>query len=109
MRRAWQALIPATLAVVLMPAAALAQEHGGGDLLAPQFDLGIWTIVIFLLLLVVLWKAAWKPMLEGLHKREASIRGSVEEARRTREEMEQLRTQFRVEMDQAYAKIPQLM
>ena len=89
------------------PGIALAQ--GGNDILAPRFDLGIWTIVVFVLLLLVLRKAAWQPMIEGLHKREESIRGSVEEARRTRDEMEQLRAHFKSELDAAYAKIPQLM
>jgi F-type H+-transporting ATPase subunit b len=65
--------------------------------------------VVFLLLFFVLGKFAWKPMLEGLQKREETIRSSVEEAKRTRDEMEQLRTKFNVEMDQAYAKIPLLM
>ena len=109
MRSTWQVFIQAGLVITLAPAVALAQEGGTGKLLSPQFDLGIWTIVIFVGLLLVLWKAAWKPMLEGLHKREATIRGSVEEAHRTREEMERLRVQFKAEMDQAYAKIPQLM
>src|SRR5438874_13693901 len=109
MRSKWQVFTLAVLAITLTPAVGLAQEGGTGKLLSPQFDLGIWTIVIFVALLLVLWKTAWKPMLEGLHKREATIRGSVEEAQRTREEMERLRTQFKAEMDAAYAKIPQLM
>jgi F-type H+-transporting ATPase subunit b len=108
MLRTWQAIGAAVLGVIMTPAAALAQEHGG-DLLSPQFDLGIWTIIIFVVLLLVLWKTAWTPMLEGLRKREESIRSAVEESRRTRDEMEQLRAGFKTEMDAAYAQIPKLM
>ncbi len=79
------------------------------NILALKWDLGLWALVVFLLLLFVLGRFAWKPMLEGLQKREETIRGSVEEAKRTREEMEQMREQFKAEMDAAYAKIPQLM
>jgi F-type H+-transporting ATPase subunit b len=108
MARTWQTLALAPLVLAVLPAVAAAADEGG-EMLAPRFDLGIWTIIVFVLLLVVLWKWAWGPMLEGLRKREEAIRGSVEESRRTREEMEHLRAQFKSEMDQAYAKIPQLM
>jgi F-type H+-transporting ATPase subunit b len=109
MRRIWQVLISAALTLALVPALALAQHEGEQSSLPLQFDLGLWTIVVFVVLLLVLRWAAWTPMLEGLRKREQHIRGSVEEARRTREEMEQLRTEFRLELDQAHAKIPQLL
>src|SRR5437773_1376298 len=36
-------------------------------------DLTIWTIVVFLLLVLILGKYAWGPMLEGLQKREDAI------------------------------------
>jgi F-type H+-transporting ATPase subunit b len=106
MQRTWRIVALGMFLVALAPSTALA---AGDDILAPRFDLGIWTLVIFVILLLVLRKFAWGPMLEGLRKREETIRGSVEEARRTRDDMEQLRAQFKVEMDQAYAKIPALM
>src|SRR2546421_10791893 len=109
MPRTWQTLFLAPLVLAALPAVALAQVHGEqGNELPMQFDLGIWTIVIFVVLFLVLRWAAWKPMVEGLRKREDAIRGSVEEARHTRAEMEQLRTKFRAEMEAAYAEIPKL-
>ena len=47
---------------------------------ARRLDLGIWTMVVFLLLLFVLGKFAWKPMLEGLEQREEAIHAALEEA-----------------------------
>jgi F-type H+-transporting ATPase subunit b len=73
------------------------------------WDLGLWTIVIFVLLLVVLRKMAWGPMLEGLQKREENIRNSVEEAKKARAETERISAEFKVKMDQAYAEIPKIM
>jgi F-type H+-transporting ATPase subunit b len=110
MRRFWHVLTLTAITMATAPAVALAQ-HGAdkGNSLPLRFELGLWTIVIFVVLLLVLRKIAWQPMIEGLRKREETIRGSVEEARRTREEMEGLRTQFKAEMDAAYAKIPELM
>jgi F-type H+-transporting ATPase subunit b len=86
------------------PSVALA-----ADILDPKFDLGIWTLIVFVLLLLLLRKTAWGPMLEGLRKREEMIRDSVEEAKRTRDEMEQLRLKFHKDMETANAKIPALM
>ena len=106
MLRAWQLLGLGLLVFALAPGTGLAQ---GDDILAPRFDLGIWTIVVFVVLLLVLRKAAWQPMIEGLRKREETIRGSVEEGRRTRDEMEALRAHFKADLDAAYAKIPQMM
>jgi F-type H+-transporting ATPase subunit b len=60
-------------------------------------DLTIWTIVVFLLLLWVLGKFAWKPMLQGLRKRETDIHSAVEDARKAREEATRLREEVQAE------------
>jgi F-type H+-transporting ATPase subunit b len=74
-----------------------------------RWDLGLWTIVVFLLLLWILGKYAWKPMLEGLQKREDTIRGHLEEARRANEDAKKLRSQLQQEMDQAAEKVRELV
>ncbi|HEV3077702.1 MAG TPA: F0F1 ATP synthase subunit B, partial [Thermoanaerobaculia bacterium] len=48
----------------------------------------LWTVVIFVLVLVVLGKFAWGPLLAGLQAREAYIREALETARRDRQEAE---------------------
>src|SRR2546421_11962813 len=68
------------------------------DLLALRWDLGLWTIVVFVLLFLILRKAAWGPMLEGLRKREESIRLAVEEAKLARAETEKIRADFKAQM-----------
>jgi F-type H+-transporting ATPase subunit b len=50
----------------------------------------IWTIVTFLLLVAILKKVAWKPIIEALNKREESIRTALEDAQRAREEAQRL-------------------
>ncbi len=97
------------LLLVLCPAVALGADEAKPNLLEPRFDLGVWTLVVFVLLLLLLSKVAWGPMLEGLRKREEMIRGSVEEARRTRAEMERLLAQHKQEIAAAHAEIPKLM
>lgn len=94
--------------VVALPAIAAAADDKP-DMLSPRFDLGIWTIVVFALLFVVLTKYAWRPMLEGLHKREDTIRAAVEEAKRAREETAREHAALKAELAKAYAEIPAIM
>lgn len=53
-------------------------------------DLGnaLWTLLIFGLLLLVLGKFAWKPILTALQNREAFIRDSLAQAKKDRAEAE---------------------
>jgi F-type H+-transporting ATPase subunit b len=77
--------------------------------LAFRADLGIWALVIFLAILIILQKYAWSPILEGLQKREETIKNSVEEAKKARADTERITGEFKVKMDQAYAEIPKIM
>ena len=52
--------------------------------------LGIWTSVVFVLLVLVLGKFAWKPLLQSLKDREDKIRDSLEQAERARAEAAEL-------------------
>lgn len=48
----------------------------------------IWTIITFILLLIVLRKFAWKPLLSALDHREQRIRSDLERAEQARHEAE---------------------
>ena len=49
-------------------------------------DLAAWTVVVFVLLLAVLWKFAWGPILAGLEKREHAIAHEIADAKHQHEE-----------------------
>jgi F-type H+-transporting ATPase subunit b len=72
-------------------------------------DLTIWTIVVFAILFLVLRAFAWKPMLEGLQKREENIRGALEDAQRARDEAQKVRQDLKTEMDHASEKVRDLL
>lgn len=57
-------------------------------------DLFIFTMIVFGVLLLVLNKFAWRPILEGLAKREQNIADNVAAAERTDEEARQLLEQY---------------
>jgi F-type H+-transporting ATPase subunit b len=73
------------------------------NILALSWELGLWTLVVFGLLLFALKRLAWGPMLEGLQNREAGIRSALEEARKAREEAQALRDQFQKEIEASRA------
>jgi len=65
-----------------------------------------WASIAFLIVMIILRKFAWKPILEGLKAREESIDNALNEAKKAREEManlkstnEQLLRQAREERD----------
>ena len=52
--------------------------------------LSLWTLIIFGLLLVLLTKLAWKPILNSLKMREAAIADSLSKAEQARSDAEKL-------------------
>ena len=70
----------------------------------PQFDtqffssLIFWEIVSFAILLFVLAKYAFPPLLEGLNARERKIRDSIEAAERQRAEAERRMAEYEIKM-----------
>jgi F-type H+-transporting ATPase subunit b len=59
-------------------------------LVQPDPGLFIWTIVTFLVLLTLLAKFAWRPLLQALDSRQAAIRKALDDAQLARQELERL-------------------
>lgn len=94
------------IALVLLAAGSseAAASEGGGlgeQLIRPQIGTFVWTLLTFIIMLVILGRYAWKPLLGALAAREASIQGSLEQARREREEAASLLEQQRELVTQA--------
>lgn len=62
------------------------------ELIQPGIGLIFWMTIGFLLLLWILAKFAWKPIMKGLRDREDSISEALHAADRAREEMTQLKS-----------------
>jgi len=75
-------------------------------LVQPDPGLFIWTILTFLVLVALLAKFAWRPLLQALESRQESIRKSLDDAQKAKQELERLHAesaeiirQSRVEAD----------
>ncbi|MGE3539688.1 MAG: F0F1 ATP synthase subunit B [Candidatus Tectimicrobiota bacterium] len=69
----------------------------------------IWTIITFVILLVVLRKVAWGPILAALEQREHTIRSSIGEAQRARQEAERLLAQHQQMLAEANRDVARLL
>ncbi|GAA3949930.1 F0F1 ATP synthase subunit B [Hymenobacter algoricola] len=61
------------------------------ELITPEFGLIFWQLVIFLTVLFLLAKFAWKPILLSLKEREDSIESALRMADQAKLEMQQLK------------------
>jgi len=59
-------------------------------LVTPEIGLIFWTTVVFTLLVILLKKFAWKPILSAVDQRNQSIKESLAEAEKARTEMSKL-------------------
>ena len=75
----------------------------------PQPGSIIWTAAVFLVLLFVLRKWAWKPILSGLQAREDGIKKNIEDAKQAKEESEKLLDQYKIQLDSARKEAQKLI
>lgn len=81
---------------------------GANPLLELSPGLMIWTIVVFLLTLVILKKFVFGPVGEAIEKRRASISASIEEAESSRDEAVKLLDQYKVQLADARREADEL-
>ena len=100
------ALALAMMAPVVLaaePAAHAAEEQPG--LLDFNFGSILWVMVFFIIVVVVLYKAAWKNVLEGLKKREERIRKDLSDAEAARVKAEVTLREYAAQITAAEQKV----
>jgi len=94
---------------VLGEAGGAQEGHSGTDAVhegTPDVFSGTWitpilTLAVFVVLLAVLGKWAWGPILSGLQKREEHIRQSIEEAEKARADGEKALAEYKEKLAEA--------
>ena len=82
--------------------ALAAEEEGGGSfLVSPGLGLMIWTLIAFLISFYILKRAAYPRIQEALEKRANMVAESIDAAKRTREEADQLLQEYRERLREA--------
>ena len=115
------ALAPVASAVA---SAVASDEHGSGhapeighnapagvaqkDFESPawfQTDLAVWSFAVFLALLALLTKFAWKPIMQGLEKREEGIARQIAETRASNEEAKRMLASYERRLSEASEEV----
>lgn len=89
-----------------------AAGHGGGGAISPfAGDVGnaLWTLVVFAVLLWVLGKYAWGPILRGLQGRERFIRDALAEAKTQRDQAEARLREYEAKLAAARDEVDAIM
>lgn len=103
MKRALIALSTLALAAPAL-AAESAEGHGEPSLFAGDIGNAIWTVVIFVLVVLVLGKYAWGPILSNLQARESFILEALEKAKHEHEEAAARLREYEARLAQARAE-----
>ena len=82
---------------------------GNPNIMEVQSPLAIWTLLVFLGLLLVLGRFAWKPLIKALHEREAHLEHVLLDSEKARSEAEALAAQHRRELAQAADQVRALI
>jgi len=98
-----RALLALLAAAAAAPAMAASTE-GEANIFAGDLGNVLWTLLIFGLVLFILGKYAWGPLLDVLQKREDFILSSLEEARRDRIEAEARLREYEQRLREARAE-----
>lgn len=68
-------------------------------------DLAIFTFIVFLLVLAILWKFAWGPISRGLEKREHHITEQIAAAERANEEAKEMLAEYERKLNSAQDEV----
>jgi F-type H+-transporting ATPase subunit b len=77
------------------------EDSGGSFLVSPGIGLMIWTLVVFGLTMLLLWKVAFPRIGEALDRRQHAIEESIDTAERTRREADELLAEYRERLTEA--------
>lgn len=101
-------LIVAGLALTALPIHA-AEEGAALSPFAGDLGNAIWTLVIFVIVVIVLGKFAWGPVLGLLQQREEFIHRALADAKRDRDEAEARLKEYAAKLQSAHAEAATLV
>ena len=78
-------------------------------LFTPDIGLMIWTVVTFVLLLLILGKFGWKPLIESIERREDYLREEREAAERARKEAQRIQADLEARLAGMEARAEEIM
>ena len=98
------------IAFVLATAEGGGEEEGSGNfLVTPEVGLMIWTLLVFGLTMLLLWKLAFPRIAAALDRRQQAIEESIDAAERTRQEADQILAEYRERLAEARGQADEIV
>jgi F-type H+-transporting ATPase subunit b len=91
------------------PAHGHDSKSGGIGFAGIRYDLGIYTLIVFGILMFILSRYAWPHIREGLDKREVNIRSALDQARQGQAEATALLAAAKRQMDEGAAQVKAML
>ena len=82
---------------------------GSLDLLAVNPGLIFWTVVTFTIVLFILWRFAWKPIIDALDARNSKVEDDLKASEDFRKEAEELLKSYESKIDAAKHEVNELL
>lgn len=79
------------------------------DLITPEYGLFVWQVVVLIILIFLLTKFAWKPVMKAVGEREDSINDALASAEKAKEEMANLKADNEKMLQQARAERDEML
>jgi F-type H+-transporting ATPase subunit b len=84
-------------------------SSSGSFLISPNVGLMIWTLLLFVLSMVVLWRVAFPRISQALDRRQRTIEDSIDAAERTRHEADELLAEYRERLAEARGQAEEIV
>ena len=86
-----------------------AAAASGNQLVSPVVGVMIWTLIIFGITMIILWKVAFPRIADALDKRQRMIEESIDAAERTKREADQLLAEYRERLSDARSQADEIV
>ena len=96
-------------ATFILAQAQSAEDQSSNFLVSPNVGLMIWTLLAFIVAMLVLRKYAWPAITQALDKRQHAIEESIEVAERTREDAQKILEEYRERLREARAQADEIV
>jgi F-type H+-transporting ATPase subunit b len=84
-------------------------SSGGSFLITPNVGLMVWTLLLFGISMLVLWKLAFPRIAQALDRRQKAIEDSIDAADRTRHEADEILAEYRERLKEARGQADEII
>ena len=102
-------MLAALTALVFAQEDTGAADEGGSFLVSPDVGLMIWTLLVFGISMLLLWKLAFPRIAEALDRRQRAIEESIDTAERTKAEADKLLADYRERLTEARGQADEIV